>query len=356
MDKKKIYNIVMTSLVKMLNENLKTHDDEYNIYEKLDELDISYDYINVSENIIEIRTPDEETKSIVKRLLNYYGWKCIKETDWSICAERIYGDNWNNFYDEEAEKDDEDYPYGVGIYYHITTTNKVQKILKQGLTTREGNKLGYARGQRTYLLSYPGKEFAHYLFRDSKEKPLGITILLVDLREYLGKQINIYHDDFASDDGAVYTYDYIPPKCLSVYEEFEIDDINEAYQKKPLLESKTNLQTVPLSKEFINDNANEANWLNHLRLDADGIAYMDGKTLVGYIGYKGSWIIGIWVKPSYRKEHIGSKLMDYAVKHGAYRSSVNKQNIGSLNFHQKNGFIIYKFDTVMYYLKKETKK
>lgn len=203
-------------LRKYLNENLKTHDDEFNIYEKLEELDISYDTINDWENILEIETPDKSTKIKVRQLLNYYGWKEIKDNGWSICAERIYGDVWNDFYDNEAEKDN-DYPYGVGIYYHITPSYKVPKILKQGLTVREGNKLGYTRGERTYLISYPAKDFAYDLFRDRKEK-LEITILLVDIRNYLGKQIN----NFASDDGAVYTYDYIPPQCIKVYDTFEI--------------------------------------------------------------------------------------------------------------------------------------
>ena len=204
---------------KLLNENLKTHDDEYNLYEKLDELDISYDYINERENIIEIDTPNEGTKEKVLQLLNYYGWKKIKDNGYSVCAERIYGDLWNNFYDTEADKDD-DYPHGIGIYYHITPSYKVPKILKQGLTVREGNKLGYARGNRTYLISYPSKDFASSLFKDSKEK-MNVTILLVDIRKYLGKKINIYHDDFTYDDGAVYTCDYIPPQCIKVYDTFE---------------------------------------------------------------------------------------------------------------------------------------
>lgn len=207
-------------LKKYLNENLQTHDDEFNIYDKLEELDIPYDFINDWENILEIQTPDKNTKSKVRQLLNYYGWKVIKDNGRLICAERIYGDKWNDFYDSEAENDDE-YPYGVGIYYHITLSNKVPKILRQGLTVREGNKLGYARGERTYLISYPSKDFAYSLFRDRKEK-VEVSILLVDIRNYLGKQINIYHDDLTSDDGAVYTYDYIPPQCIKVYDTFEI--------------------------------------------------------------------------------------------------------------------------------------
>lgn len=218
--KQLVNECVDNCLRKYLNENLKTHDDEFNIYEKLEELDISYDFINVWENVLEIRTPDKNTKTKVRQLLNYYGWKEINDNGWSICAERIYGDKWNDYYDIEAEKND-DYPYGVGIYYHMTPSYKVPKILKQGLTVREGNKLGYSRGERTYLISYPGKDFAYSLFRDRKEK-VEVTILLVDIRNYLGKQINIYHDDFTSDEGAVYTYDYIPPQCIKVYDTFEI--------------------------------------------------------------------------------------------------------------------------------------
>ena len=49
-----------------------------------------------------------------------------------------------------------------------------------------------------------------------------ITILLVDIRKYLGKQINIYHDDFTDYDGAVYTYDYIPPQCIKIFDTIEL--------------------------------------------------------------------------------------------------------------------------------------
>ena len=112
--KQLVNECVDSCLRKYLNENLKTHDDEFNIYEKLEELDISYDFINDWENILDIRTPDTNTKTKVRQLLNYYGWKEINDNGWSICDERIYGDKWNDYYDTEAEKDD-DYPYGVGI-------------------------------------------------------------------------------------------------------------------------------------------------------------------------------------------------------------------------------------------------
>lgn len=211
-----------------ITENLFTHDNEkHNLYDKLDELDIPFDFINLQENIIEIDITNEQMRKKVHYLLNMYGWKNIKETKECIYAERIYGDDYNDFYDTEADKDD-DYPHGVGIYYHITPSYKVPKIMKQGLTVREGNKLGYKRGERIYLISYPAFELMFELNRRDPQKEY--TILMVDLRKYLGKQINLYHDDFA-DDCAVYTYNYIPPSCISIYDKYT-PTIKESEKRK----------------------------------------------------------------------------------------------------------------------------
>jgi hypothetical protein len=220
----KLINECVADCLPVVNESLRTyHDDEHNLFDKLDRLDIGYDYIGSEEEpVIDIETPDEATRRKVKSLLSVYGWQVINETDWCVSAERVYSELWNNYYDMEAEKDD-DYPHGEGIYYHITTARKAPKILRQGLTVREGNKLGFKRGQRTYLLSWPWREFGESLYRNSSEPKVDLVILLVDLRKYLGRQINIYHDDFTEDEGAVYTYDYIPPDCLTVYDRFTVN-------------------------------------------------------------------------------------------------------------------------------------
>ena len=42
------------------------------------------------------------------------------------------------------------------------------------------------------------------------------TILRVDLTGLIGKKIHIYQDELA-EEGAVYTYEPIPPQCISVY-------------------------------------------------------------------------------------------------------------------------------------------
>lgn len=221
MDKKTAYKLIaqeVNNIIRQhINENLFTHNDEYNLLDKLDEYDITYDFINENETIIEIRTRgNQETAILINKLLNYYGWMNIKETKFSIFAERKYGDLVNNYIDE----DEDDYPTGIGIFYHITPTSNVEKILRRGLLPRESQKLGYSRGKRIYLLSYPSDDFARQLFRNNPEIN-DITILKVDISEYIGKNIDIYHDDFTSDDGAVFTYDYIPAKCIEIYKEIK---------------------------------------------------------------------------------------------------------------------------------------
>ena len=94
----------------------------------------------------------------------------------------------------------------------------MNKILKQGLTTRDYKKLGFDRGDRIYLISYPSKEFINSLVEGENTK---VAVLLVDIRQYVGNQVKLYHDDFTSDEGAVYTYDYIPPKCIKLFDVIE---------------------------------------------------------------------------------------------------------------------------------------
>ena len=65
-------------------------------------------------------------------------------------------------------------------------------------------------------------ELACELFKKKEDEKVKVNILLVDIRKYLGKQINLYHDDLTYDEGAVYTYDYIPPQCISIYQTLEI--------------------------------------------------------------------------------------------------------------------------------------
>lgn len=190
-----------------INENFRTYDNsEHNLIDKLYDLEIDYDYINSNETMLEISIDNEDMRRLVNNLLNVYGWVKITEDEYSICAERRYGDKMDNYIDPDEQQ--------WGIYYHVTPSEKVSKILRQGLTPRQGSRLGYARGERVYLISYPStsmiKDF--HMRGDNRE----YTILKVDLTGLLGNKIHIYQDELA-EEGAVYTYEPIPPQCISVY-------------------------------------------------------------------------------------------------------------------------------------------
>lgn len=190
-----------------INESFRTYDsEEHNLIDKLYDLDIDYDYINSNETMLEISIDNEDMRKLVNNLLNVYGWVKITEDEYSICAERRYGDKMDDYIDPDEQQ--------WGIYYHVTPSEKVSKILRQGLTPRQGSRLGYARGERVYLISYPStnliKDF--HMRGDNRE----YTILRVDLTGLIGKKIHIYQDELA-EEGAVYTYEPIPPQCISVY-------------------------------------------------------------------------------------------------------------------------------------------
>ena len=74
---KESVNIVLNknAFREFLFENLFTHDDNYYLPQKLDDLDITYDFINDYETVLEIDIDNEETRKKVLYLLNMYGWK-----------------------------------------------------------------------------------------------------------------------------------------------------------------------------------------------------------------------------------------------------------------------------------------
>ena len=134
-------------------------------------------------------------------------------------------------------------------------------------------------------------------------------------------------------------------------ESFLVGLMIEKKSRKKRKSAVSGLERRKLTQEIIDKYKSSDNLLIHMQDDVDGIAYFKKRTLVGYVGYSGEWIKGIWVHPKYRELHLGSRLLKYAVKHGAVKSSVNKSNEVSLLFHEKNGFKKYRSDKNMVYLK-----
>lgn len=136
-------------------------------------------------------------------------------------------------------------------------------------------------------------------------------------------------------------------------ESFLVGLLIEKKSRKKRKSAVSGLERRKLNQEIIDKYKSSDNLLIHMQDDVEGIAYFKKRTMIGYVGYSGGWIKGIWVHPKYRELHLGSRLLKYAVKHGAIKSSVNKSNEVSLLFHKKNGFKKYRSDKNMVYLKIE---
>lgn len=99
----------------------------------------------------------------------------------------------------------------LDTYYHAANERKVSKILRQGLIPKSSDPMRKGAPSRIYLC----KEINQVLF-DSVRGDDNYEIFKVDLSSIKDK-IKVYKDNLASED-SVYTYDYIPPQCLSIIE------------------------------------------------------------------------------------------------------------------------------------------
>jgi hypothetical protein len=93
--------------------------------------------------------------------------------------------------------------------YHVTTTNKVPKIIKRGLSPKSNHRLSY-HPDRVYLTSKPNDILVSFLRLDKLySKDMEYSILEID-----NENLELYHDP-NFDDG-FYTYDNIHPDNIIV--------------------------------------------------------------------------------------------------------------------------------------------
>lgn len=125
----------------------------------------------------------------------------------------------------------------VEYIYHLTPTNKVKKIFKNGLTPRTNNKLFKYPDRIYFFLNEPYyyelqsiiKQFYMEELKKGKENKKYIpytgtyTFLAIDTE--MVKNCNFYYDPNLFD--AIYTKDNIPPQAISIVEEIEQEHLNK---------------------------------------------------------------------------------------------------------------------------------
>jgi len=135
------------------------------------------------------------------------------------------------------EKNRQYEPVDVGKFvYHLTPTPKVEKIKKNGLTPRSGNKKGFNHVERIYLFTYKpnllqSHLFAHDLWYSTLEQQtldkdkISDAINGIQMPKYALLEIDVEkcgNIKFYGDPNlykAVWTFDNIPPEAIKILNE-----------------------------------------------------------------------------------------------------------------------------------------
>lgn len=144
-------------------------------------------------------TPEIEKK--VEQLLNRCGWRIFQKKEKYY---DFYGDGPFVAISIESERGEK--VNGDWIFYHATPSNRVNKILRNGLCPRDEGKRGEWRGPRVYLSQDNDRWLFNNLFKDDDYE-----VFKVDLR---GSGIQLYKDEYA--EGGFYTLENIPPSRLEL--------------------------------------------------------------------------------------------------------------------------------------------
>lgn len=99
--------------------------------------------------------------------------------------------------------------------------------------------------------------------------------------------------------------------------------------------------------------------LSHARyipVKTDGIFLIDNKdNLVGYIGWENNIIIALEVSKNYRKQGIGTYLLEKAVENGITKLTVSKKNTNAIDLYKSLGWEVYKETPKIYFMKFDNK-
>lgn len=231
-----------SDIYKILN-NQFTIGSEQDLIEKKCEIGIAFDtYIDKNNehtkeiSVILIIVPINFKK--INLILNTF-----KVSGWTLAGNyNYYKDSNYCVYAFEKDRQTETIAFTEGEkLYHITPSSKVNKILKNGLTPHAGNKLSvhperiyfmpfikFGFSEKVTVINIANSLYAQNLRKECKKKNLSeleieklilhgrdikYSVLEVDISK-CNENIEFYGDPNA--DGAVWTYDNIPPQAINV--------------------------------------------------------------------------------------------------------------------------------------------
>lgn len=127
-----------------------------------------------------------------------------------------------------------------------------------------------------------------------------------------------------------------------------------------IIKRKLKYKELPYSQELINRYRSKENMLRHARYTPEktkGMFLVDPKNdnLVGYIGWENNIIIALEVSKDYRKQGIGTYLLEKAVENGITKLTVSKKNTNAINLYKSLGWEVYKKTPKIYFMKFDNK-
>ena len=148
-----------------------------------------------------------------KNLIEFFNYFVSEIKDNRIFIEPIYSEDKSKYVFIDCE----------GICYHITTQKRAEKIMRTGLRIKRSSYRDFP--SRIYLYATPKlsllkdkniKDFAHKIVNKLKAKREGgIAIIRVNLNKCYNDVMIFYKDTSMKEDEAVFTYNNIPPECLT---------------------------------------------------------------------------------------------------------------------------------------------
>lgn len=120
------------------------------------------------------------------------------------------------------------YKENHGKLYHFSTGEYAKDIEKKGLRCKTSNYRYFPERIYAYASDKNLDEIPNIfdkikdVVNPSEAKEYGIYVYRIDLNNKKGKYINFYEDDVMEYDDAVYTYNNIPPECITLIDIIEL--------------------------------------------------------------------------------------------------------------------------------------
>lgn len=201
-------------------DNLNTHDVEKLKSKILEIAKVEFeDYSSGSiKSFSVLCTSKEDVRSLVenekfKNLIEFFNYFVSEIKDNRIFLEPVYSEDRSKYVFNDCK----------GICYHITTQERAEKIMRTGLRIKRSSYRDFP--SRIYLYATPKlsllkdkniKDFAYKIVNRLKaEREGGIAIIKVNLNKCYNDVMRFYKDASMKEDEAVFTYNSIPPECLT---------------------------------------------------------------------------------------------------------------------------------------------